>query len=131
MFVRQSFAQRAQILEQGAVISGSRSGSAAADIRSGPHAFWLEGRRYVDTDFLSQHLSAVRVEREHRIAILSLVDESLMEEGAGDAAPFVDRSVLPDTVDAQGVMAARQHTHAARTAQDVDDLRGAKALPAL
>jgi len=54
-----------------------------------------------------------------------------MEQGACDAAPFLDRPLPPDPVDAQGVMSARKHTLGARAAQDVDDLGRAEALSAL
>jgi len=54
-----------------------------------------------------------------------------MEQGTGDAAPFVDRSLLADAVNAQRVMSARKHSLGARAAQDVDDLGSPEALSAL
>src|SRR6267378_1147769 len=79
----------------------------------------------------AQYQPALRIERQHRIAILGLLDEALMEQGAGNVAPFVDRSLFPDSVDAQRVMSARKHSLGARAAQDVDDLGRPEALSAL
>src|SRR5258708_28476210 len=54
-----------------------------------------------------------------------------MEQGTGNAAPFLDRTLFPDPVNAQRVMSARKHSLGARAAQDVDDLGRPEALSAL
>src|SRR5882724_10967388 len=82
-------------------------------------------------EFPAQYQPALRIERQYRIAILSFLDEPLMEQGTGDAAPFVDRSPFAYAVDAQRIMPARKHSLGARAAQDVDDLGRPEALSAL
>src|SRR5882762_3946419 len=137
MGVRQMLAQGAQAFEQRAAFRRGgprpiRRGTVAGACGARrAHAFWFYRCRDVYGQFLAQHQPALRIERQHRIAILSFLDEPLMEQGTGDAAPFVDRSPFAYAVDAQRIMPARKHALGARAAQDVDDLGSPEALSAL
>src|SRR6202021_618161 len=86
---------------------------------------------YAHDEFLAQHRPALRIERQYRVAILSFVDEPLMDQGAGGAPPSIGRALFPSSVNAQGVVSARAHARAARAAQDVDDWGCSEALSAL
>src|ERR1700674_5706971 len=44
----------------------------------------------------AQYRPALRVERQHRIAVLRFADQSLMQESPREVAPFVDPSMLAD-----------------------------------
>src|SRR5258708_11601909 len=137
MRVGQTLAQGAEAFEQRAAFRRGDTRPTRRDTVAGAcgarraHAFWFYRRRDMYGQFLAQHQPALRIERQHRIAILSFLDEALMEQGTGDAAPFVDRSLFTDAVYAQRVVSARNHSLGARAAQDVDDLGRPEALSAL
>src|SRR5208283_3159190 len=124
VLVRKPFALRPQALEQRIV-----RGRCACTVLRPTRRFHRAGNAH--GAFAAQYWPALRVERQHRIAVLRFLDQSLMQESPREVAPFVDPPMFADPVDTQCVMTAREHAFGPGAAKNVDDIGRAEALMAL